>query len=440
MPAGKPMHRRTFLKAATLASASAALAACAPVPTAQPQQAQTEATAAQPAAAAPVTMQLANWEGGLSLEAIKASADKFNANNPRVQIDVFSPPGNYFEKIPAMIAAGTPPDIIEITETQTPQFAVQNVVIPLDDYIAATPDLSMDDFYPLQGEWQWGGKNYSLFYGFNNWALFYNKTLFDQDSMALPNDDWTYSDMAQNAASLTKKEGDRVTQWGLNWPRFYGGYFFQMWAYGGSYLDTDRKKTRITEAVTYDGLQYWSDLTNVHGAVPPVGGVQGDPFIGGLCALNVTTSWSAPDLVAKKPPFEWGVVLLPPASKELPRAITGLAAGWGIPPQNKQPEMAWEIILWTVGDMTVALAEIGASIPSRKSLIDTYWPDGTGLREPFIKMSDYVRAMETTPSTADQLKVLDDGIGQLWIVNKTAEQVATEIAPAIDALLAKEPN
>ena len=51
-------------------------------------------------------------------------------------------------------------------------------------------------------------------------------------------------------------------------------------------------------------------------------------------------------------------------------------------------------------------------------------------------MSDYVRAMETTPTTADQLKMLDDGIAQLWIGKKSAQQVAEEIAPQLDALLA----
>jgi len=73
--------------------------------------------------------------------------------------------------------------------------------------------------YPVElfEPWKLDGENmYAMPENFQTIALYYNKDLFDADGLEYPTDTWTYNQAIEAATALTKREGDRVNQWGMN--------------------------------------------------------------------------------------------------------------------------------------------------------------------------------------------------------------------------------
>ncbi len=72
--------------------------------------------------------------------------------------------------------------------------------------------------YPVDlfAPWKLDGTNYfAVPENLQTMALYYNKTLFDAQGMAVPDDTWTYDMVVEAARALTVRRGNRITQYGL---------------------------------------------------------------------------------------------------------------------------------------------------------------------------------------------------------------------------------
>src|SRR4051812_34101793 len=106
---------------------------------------------ALPAAAQQTTLTL--WTR-LPAEQTDAIFDGFRKAHPEIGLQVENIPGgkNQINKLMAAVAAKTPPDIAVLDVIGTAQFAGIGALLPLDDLIAATPELSLAQFSPAQVE------------------------------------------------------------------------------------------------------------------------------------------------------------------------------------------------------------------------------------------------------------------------------------------------
>ncbi|MEM7033238.1 MAG: substrate-binding domain-containing protein, partial [Chloroflexota bacterium] len=173
----KKLSRRNFLKTASLAiGSSAVLAACAPSGGSQGSASSDGAGAASEEG---VTVQYwVNWGGNYGIqtwEVLKGS-EKFAEMMGANTIEVLPSAGD--EKILTSIAAGTPPD--GASNTQYLDFMARDVLIPLDDWIAAS-SIVKEEFY-LEGSWK-DGQHQGTMYGvpanegFLRYALNYNSDM-----------------------------------------------------------------------------------------------------------------------------------------------------------------------------------------------------------------------------------------------------------------------
>jgi multiple sugar transport system substrate-binding protein len=90
--------------------------------------------------------------------------------------------GDYYARILTQIAAGDPPDLLQIGDDAVPMFVDRGAFVPLDEFIAGA-DFPLDTGIYLPGvlePGQWNGKQYLLPKDFSPLAVYYNKRLFDE--------------------------------------------------------------------------------------------------------------------------------------------------------------------------------------------------------------------------------------------------------------------
>ena len=135
------------------------------------------------------TLTIACWDLTTTpyYEAIKTA---YEAANPDVTIEwVDLASQDYAVKTSTMLAGGdTPPDLYAVKELSDLQnWAKEGFVVNLDERIAADGlDMSkyagMDTCYTYTGD----GSYYALPFRADYWVMFYNKDIFDQAGVALP--------------------------------------------------------------------------------------------------------------------------------------------------------------------------------------------------------------------------------------------------------------
>jgi hypothetical protein len=135
---------------------------------------------------------------------------EWNKTHPQVQVEpVFA--GNYTEayaKTLAAIQAGTPPDVAIMLSQNLNDIISQNIVIPLDELIAAdTAQMKMDDFYPaFMLNSTSGGKVWSIPFQRSTPVMYYNKEAFKEVGLDPNKPPQTWTEMVAARKKLTKQE------------------------------------------------------------------------------------------------------------------------------------------------------------------------------------------------------------------------------------------
>src|SRR6185312_6497390 len=107
--------------------------------------------------------------------------DLFKAANPGVEVDGQSLPGggDYWTWLATQTAGGNPPDVIQMDYRYIAEYATRGVLLPLDEMIGSTIDLSS---WPEDrvNSGRVAGKVYGLSLGANTWAMITNHTAWEE--------------------------------------------------------------------------------------------------------------------------------------------------------------------------------------------------------------------------------------------------------------------
>lgn len=215
----RPLSRRALLRGAGIAIGVGLMAACAPglQSSSSPTQAPASSSgAATPAAASspaqlnngqPATLRLASWQW--DDPAYKPFWDQttqaFSQKYSNIKFDKYSfPIDQLFDKLNTDFAAGSPPDLVELTGFNIFDYASKDVLEPLDSYWAGTdiPQIIKDQTtYPV-----WNGKQYALNLSARTLQLYVNTALFDAKNVKLPT---TLDEFTTAAKELTDPSNEQ---------------------------------------------------------------------------------------------------------------------------------------------------------------------------------------------------------------------------------------
>jgi multiple sugar transport system substrate-binding protein len=457
----RPLTRRGLLRLSGVALGLGLVSACAPglqsaapttapAPAAQPTTASTAAQAPTAASGSttqinngqPVTLRLASWQW--DDPAYKPFWDQttaaFSQKYPNVKFEKYAfPIDQLFDKLNTDFAAGSPPDVVELTGFNIFDYASKDVLEPLDAYFANTdiPQVIKDQTtYPV-----WNGKQYALNLSARTLQLYVNTQLFDAQGVKLPT---TLEEFTAAAKALTDPAHDQFGLVLVNvaHSRLYESILlFTTGQAAGAHFSKDRKPALNSPEVV-NAVTYFKSLFEA--GVMPKGvkdaNAQYSYYNTGKAAMSIDGAWYIAVLKDQGPDvFKNTKILSIPTQTHA--TTGGVNNVIGIARASKYKETAAEYLkfitdlkwaqLWTTSSQTIS-ARQGAVTPEflqQNPLFDTFNKDidkAVQLPPP---------ALETQYNAVQ--KIIDDSVVSVLYDNTPVQQALDNAQKQVEALVAK---
>lgn len=365
------ISRRRLLRMSGMALAGSLLAACQPrVVEKVVEKKETVVVQASPqivtVTEAPKEKIILRWmtpaELGLERTMYTNFTYMFTEEYPHIKIEPsFESWSDYMTKLPAAVAAATPPDVIHTHRTLGQEYAYRGVLQDHNPWIERD-NYDIDDFIPeLLRLWQHGGKQYALPKDSAVQGVYYNKDMFDAVGVPYPQPNWTWEDFKQTTLLLTRDANGRpandpkfdrtsIKQWGcaflaLHIPADPTDAWIKSAVSDptGSYYDQSQKKVYVDEPGMIQLFDMFADLRCVWNAMPTPAQaqLQGDPWRAGLVAMtfghHATTFFAKQERVR----FNYDCTFTPAGPHGQYCGIS--ASAFGVTTKAAHPEEGW---LW----------------------------------------------------------------------------------------------
>lgn len=405
----------------------------------------------------PTTVRYMLWSTQEEMASMRGQlATVFEPANRGIHVETLSVSGSDYQvKLATMFAAGLAPDVVNIHEAFLPTAVENDLILPLDEFVAGDPEVHLGDFNKkILQECYYRDHLYKLPTSGSVVVMYYNKDAFDKAGLKYPDDTWTWADLLAAAKALTIRDGEgRIVQWGLEGTGWLHWLDF-VWQNGGEVFDKDAnlvigRPEYIDRNV--EALQFLADLILVHKVtryfsdadVQPV-----NPFIGGQNAISVSGSWQTTTLVRnwkdlkargeESKMIRWGIAPLP---KQRTRATLFFSAAPVITRDTPHKREAWQVLkFYTSKSWQENLAEHG-EIPALNSVAwsDAYLrqegvPEDVDLRV-VLQAFDYARPQPAGPVVSElmekQISTMIDNISMGRI--KDIRGALLELQTAVDS-------
>ncbi|NTV36664.1 MAG: ABC transporter substrate-binding protein [Anaerolineaceae bacterium] len=291
----------------------------------------------------------------------------FTIANPDIVVKYEPITGDFWATLKTAIASGTEPDVFYMDIFQVPAFVKDEVLLPLNDLMAAN-GVKAEDFIPsLMEAFTADGMIYGIPKDFNTLGLFYNKDMFAAAGIAEPTDDWTWADLE---AAATKLSDPAKKVYGFGVPPDAGRFPVFVFQNGGSIMSPDYSDAALDSPEAVEAAKFYTDfVAKKIGAIPAdLGeGWQGTLFGKGQLAMVYEGGWLIPYLKAQFPDTKYGVVTPPAGPKGEGNLIFTVA--WSVSKNSKYPEAAFKLIQFlTSEESQTKVLNSGFALPSRASL------------------------------------------------------------------------
>jgi len=300
--------------------------------------------------------------------------DRFETAHPDCTVDASytsgSTWGEYCDKLLIQIGSGEAPDVIHVAIEGTQMLVKNNVLLPLDDMIAADPDgqAMLDDFVDATTDvFTIDGKLYELPTDCNDAVVHVNTKMFQDAGIEIPYDGWTWDEFRSIAKQLTTGEGDsKVYGFATSLaPSWLAGWFMSN---GSDYINSDWTDSNLSDPKALETVEFLNNLVNEDKSMP-VPETTTDAtslFAAGRVAMIATGIWPFPSYRANG--FEDVDVVPMPTNSEDAKVGFGVG-GVGIYSKSKHPQEAYELMKeLTSVETGKAKCASGTCVPVRYSL------------------------------------------------------------------------
>ncbi len=379
------------------------------------------------------------------MEARQAQAKRFQELHPDIEVEILAFPDDEFdEKVFALFAAGTPPDLFVSGDVLIPWLVQQKMALDLTPFIQRDRyDLS-DFFPPIIDFFTINGSLYSLTDNWDAQVVYYNKTMLDQHGVAAPDLSWTWDTVLEAGKKLTK--GRQANQFGLSFSPWFAPVFSFIWQNNGDLFSPDFSRVTIDNPATVEALQWVADLFNRHGVSlfwDELDRMDTDPvdyFASGHAGMLFDGGrWHAHWMHNEITHFDWRIAPLP---KKVSHASFFHLSTYVISANSAHRQEAWELLKFLVGREGQQInARYAEGIPSRRSvaLDPSFLKDPAVLAhnsvEPFLQLVPYLRGIGRLTTWRKVISALEPEFLRLWRGEQSALETATKLKPVLQALL-----
>lgn len=272
----------------------------------------TESASVNDSSSEKVELRFLLWGNQSEIDYKTKWTDEFNAQSDNIHVTLEAIPEGFHDKLTVQISSGNLADLVQIAGDFGGEYFDKDIFAPLDSYIErdGLQDAWVDS---LMTGLSYNDSVYAAPCTFYSGFIIYNKTMFEENNVPLPTNDWTEEDFLAAAQALTKGEGDSKV-WGADFSSWwsyslarnlYDGYKAWDWESGTMTADTQGFR---------DGVQFINDLYNVYkvSPTPSQAADVGGTFENGKFAMTIGASWDMASFnEAIGDSFEWDIVTFP---------------------------------------------------------------------------------------------------------------------------------
>lgn len=324
------------------------------------------------------------------LEAYKATVKRYEEANKDVKVTmVQTAPDQYDTKLKSAIAGRKIPDVFFYNPAQVKAYVNSGVLLDITEQVEGSTDVKIDDIweaginkYRFDGETLGQGSIYGLPKDLGPFALGYNKTMFEEAGIPLPDKDkpYTWDEFIDVAKQLTKdNDGDgKMDQYGTGFNVNWALQPF-VWSNGADWINEDGTKVTIDDPKFIEALQFFVDQQNKYQITPSIGDAQTldtyQRWLKGQLAFFPVGPW---DMAAFKEQLKFEYDLLP-----WPAGSTGESSAWvgslgiGVGATTKHAKEAAELAMYLSADQEgqQALVDAQVQLPNSVEVADTWAAD-----------------------------------------------------------------
>jgi multiple sugar transport system substrate-binding protein len=429
------------------------LSACSPAANnVAPTQGSQAAQATEPAQAAapkvePANLKFTFWGGELDAQVYQKRIDLFMAKNPDIKVELVYIPSDYSQKVQTMIAGGTAPDIMQLSE-DVHSYSARGQIISLNDYVTKSGiDIKVryGETGGLSGAYTYQDNLYAMPDRGGALVLYYNKDMFDTAGLSYPTKDWTWTEFLDAAQKLTIRNGDTVEQYGWAAGGWWPWWMSFMYMNGGMVLD-ENGKPAANSPENVQAIQFYNDLVYTHKVAPSpedyanlgLGGP--DPlFAQGKVAMATTGFWGIGGL--KDATFNWDIS---PLFQNKKPATVLFGSGFAISKDCKNPDAAWKVIDFLTseeGQMPIVEnlqdAPVNIAVLNSDAFLKASWSETPLNMVAMGESANIAFPLPLSPKWNEMMTVFDTNLGEVFAGRAEVQPTMDTIQQQLEELFAQ---
>ncbi|MCC8074654.1 MAG: sugar ABC transporter substrate-binding protein [Clostridiales bacterium] len=280
---------------------------------------------------------------------------------------------NYWTLLEAGVSGGDMPDVFWMHSNTSQMYMENDVLLNLDDYIAADDDIDMANYYDgIVDLYNSDGVQYAVPKDHDTIALLYNKAIFDEYGIDYPTDDWSWDDVLAAATAITEAgTADGVYGFAMNTSNNQDGWYNLIYGYGGEVVTEDHTDTTIDSDESKAGMEMMRQILAVSTPQTTVAETGTDSlFMSGKVAMITQGSWMVTQFYQAENSADYFWVEIPYADAngngecdEGERVSSYNGLGWAAAYNTADPQAAYDLISWFCNyDNQVKQAELGVTM------------------------------------------------------------------------------
>ena len=290
---------------------------------------------------------------------------------------------NYWTLLEAGASGGQMPDVFWMHSNTAQMYMENDLILPLDDYIAADDAINLDNYYEGIVElYKSNGVQYALPKDHDTIALLYNKAIFDKYGVEYPTDDWSWDDVLAAATAITEAgKDDGVYGYAINTSNNQDGWYNLVYDYGAQIITDDHKGTTIGSDEAKAGMEMLRKILEVAAPQTTVAETGTDSlFQSGLVGMITQGSWMINSFYKAENHDDYAWALIPYADvngngqcDEGERWSCYNGLGWAASHAVEDPDACYSLISWFCNEENqIKQAELGVTMAGMKSVSEQF--------------------------------------------------------------------
>lgn len=468
MASRRAVSRREFLRLSSLTAAGAVLAGCA---VQAPSGSGSSTAGAESASGEVAELVMAQWGEEFTKKVADQAMVDFSAETGHQAEMMFLPGGqSYKDKLQAMAAADTLPDIFYLHYDMLADWAQKAIIADLTENYANDPETDIEQLVEVS-RFSIGDRIYSTGATTEPFMMFYNTDIFDNAGEPYPpatvEEAWSWDEFIEVAQRLTVDENGRhptddgfdpenVQTFGTDLPKWGGhpwSYMYGIWSFGGTMYSDDLNTVFPDYDQAVEVFQTIADTYSKHYITPSPewfgesGMSQIQMLQTGRLAMFCTGNWALEAISQSDIPY--GEAVAPQMGPEY--QIWARSEAIGMSARTKSPDAAWELHKYVVfGEYSLAFSRTGVWQPHVVDLLLTEEGRAKWMTEGVHKPEHITAASLPSVYNARRVpartgmaewidKFLTPAISPVWSGKTTASDALAEAVPQINEFLQENP-